>query len=147
MIPWAAPRHVYLSMEFPRQKYWGRLPFLTPGDLPNPGIEPTPLVPPALASRFFTIVPSGKPCSITYWDLKVFSVNYGSPWTLSFENIKSPWGILWFEFFHASTFFLEQHISWFLSDILVINFYLLCNKFKNYWAMMALGRIFQWTVV
>ena len=30
-----------LSMGFPRQKYWGRLPFFSLGDLPNPGIKPT----------------------------------------------------------------------------------------------------------
>ena len=29
-----------LSMRFPRQKYWSALPFPTPGDLPDPGIEP-----------------------------------------------------------------------------------------------------------
>ena len=29
-----------LSMEFSRQDYWSRLPFTSPGDLPNPGIEP-----------------------------------------------------------------------------------------------------------
>ena len=28
------------SMGFPRQEYWNRLPFLSPGDLPNPGMEP-----------------------------------------------------------------------------------------------------------
>ena len=37
-----------------RQKYWSRLPFPTPGDLPSPGIEPTTLEPPELAGRFFT---------------------------------------------------------------------------------------------
>jgi len=31
-----------LSMEFPRQEYWSWLPFLSPGDLPNPGIKPGP---------------------------------------------------------------------------------------------------------
>ena len=31
------------------------------GDLPNPGIEPTPLMSPALAGRFFTTTPPGKP--------------------------------------------------------------------------------------
>ena len=35
---------------FFRQEYWSRLPFPSPGDLPNPGIEHTS----ALASRFFT---------------------------------------------------------------------------------------------
>ena len=29
-----------LSMGFPRQEYWSGLPFLSPGDLPDPGIEP-----------------------------------------------------------------------------------------------------------
>ena len=29
------------SMEFSRQEYWSGLPFPSPGDLPNPGIEPT----------------------------------------------------------------------------------------------------------
>ena len=29
-----------LSMEFPRYEYWNGLPFLSPGDLPNPVIEP-----------------------------------------------------------------------------------------------------------
>ena len=29
-----------LSMGFSRQKYWSGLPFLTPGELPDPGIEP-----------------------------------------------------------------------------------------------------------
>jgi len=29
-----------LSVEFSRPEYWSRLPFPSPGDLPNPGIEP-----------------------------------------------------------------------------------------------------------
>ena len=29
-----------LSAGFPRQEYWSGLPFLSPGDLPNPGIKP-----------------------------------------------------------------------------------------------------------
>ena len=43
---------------FPRQEYWSGLPFPSPGDLPDPGIEPTS---PALAGRFFTIEPPGMP--------------------------------------------------------------------------------------
>ena len=38
--PWTAARQAPLSMGFPRQKYWSGLPFPSPGDLPNPGIEP-----------------------------------------------------------------------------------------------------------
>ena len=41
-------------MEFSRQEYWSGLPFFTPGDLPDPGIEPTSLVPLALADGLFT---------------------------------------------------------------------------------------------
>ena len=37
------------------------MPFSPPGDLPNPGIELTSLMPPALAGRFLPQVPPGKP--------------------------------------------------------------------------------------
>ena len=47
-------------MEVSRQEQWSEVPFLTPGDLPDPGIEPVSLVLPALAGRFFTIAPPGK---------------------------------------------------------------------------------------
>ena len=40
------------------QEYWSGLPFPSPGDLPNPGIE---LGSPALAGEFFTTMPPGKP--------------------------------------------------------------------------------------
>ena len=48
-------------MEFHRQGYWSELPFSPPGDLPDPGIEHLSLVSPALAGRFFTTEPPGKP--------------------------------------------------------------------------------------
>ena len=47
-----------LSVGFPRQEYWSGLPFPSPGDLLDPGIEP---VSPAFASRFFTTEPLKKP--------------------------------------------------------------------------------------
>ena len=50
-----------LDMEFSRQEYWSRLPFPTPGDLPDPGIEPASLASPTLAGGFFTTLPPGKP--------------------------------------------------------------------------------------
>ena len=50
-----------LSKEFSRQEYWSGLPFSTPGDLPNRGNEPKLLKSPALADRFFTTGPPGKP--------------------------------------------------------------------------------------
>ena len=45
-----------LSMEFSRQEYWSGLPFPSPADLLNSGIEPVSLASPALAGRFFTTV-------------------------------------------------------------------------------------------
>ena len=47
-----------LSMGFPRWEQWSGLPFHSPGDLHDPGIE---LTPPALAGGFFTTEPSAKP--------------------------------------------------------------------------------------
>ena len=51
---WTVACSAPLSMRFPRQEYWSGLPFPSPGDLPDPGIEPTSLVSPALAGVFFT---------------------------------------------------------------------------------------------
>ena len=50
-----------LSMGFPRQEYCSGLPFPSPGDLPDLGIESASLRSPALTGRFFTSVPPGKP--------------------------------------------------------------------------------------
>jgi len=53
-------------MEFSKQEYWNGLPFPTPGDLPNPGIKPASVAFPALAGRFFTTAPPGKPLEIVF---------------------------------------------------------------------------------
>ena len=52
--PWTVARQAPLPMGFPRSEYWSGLPFPPPGDLPVPEIEPTSLLCPALAGRFFT---------------------------------------------------------------------------------------------
>jgi len=38
--PWTVVCQAPLSLGFSRQEYWSGLPFPSPGDLPNPGIEP-----------------------------------------------------------------------------------------------------------
>ena len=38
--PWTVAHQASLSMEFSRQEYWSGLPFPSPGDLPDPEIEP-----------------------------------------------------------------------------------------------------------
>ena len=43
MTPWTLWTEAYqapLSMGFSRQEYWSVLPFRSPGDLPDPGVEP-----------------------------------------------------------------------------------------------------------
>ena len=62
--PWTVAHPAPLSMGFSRQDYWSGLPCPSPGDLPDPGIEPQSLVSPALVGAFFTSLPlvsPGKP--------------------------------------------------------------------------------------
>ena len=61
VTPWTVAHQASLSMEFSRQEYRSGLPFPSPEDLPDPGIEPMSLASPALAGRFFTTEPQGKP--------------------------------------------------------------------------------------
>ena len=56
--PWTVAHQAPLSVELLRQEYWSGLPFPTPGDLSDPGIKS---VSHALAGRFFTTAPPGKP--------------------------------------------------------------------------------------
>ena len=56
--PWTVTHQAPLSMGFPDQEYWSGLPFPSPGDLPDPGMEPTS---PALTGGFFTTEPPWKP--------------------------------------------------------------------------------------
>ena len=57
--PWTAAYQAPPSMGFSRQEYWSGLPFLSPGDLLDPGLNPHLL--PALAGWFFITVSPGKP--------------------------------------------------------------------------------------
>ena len=50
-------------MRFPRLEYWSGLPFPSPEDLSDPGIEPTSSM---LVNGFFTSEPPGKPSTLAY---------------------------------------------------------------------------------
>ena len=63
-----------LSMGCPRQEYWTGLPFPSPGDLSDPGIEPRS---PALAGRFFTAETPGNPHIAQYL---LFHCQTPNPW-------------------------------------------------------------------
>ena len=52
--PWSVALQTPLSVGFSRQEYWSGLPCPPPGDLPDSGIEPMSLMPPALAGGVFT---------------------------------------------------------------------------------------------
>ena len=54
---WTVAHEAPLSVGFPSQEYWSGLTFPPPGNLLDPGIEPTS---PTLAGRLFTTEPPGK---------------------------------------------------------------------------------------
>ena len=70
VILWTVACQGPLSMGFSRQGYWSGLPCPSLGDLPDPGIEPTSLMSPALASGFLTT--SATRC--THWFFYCFSL-------------------------------------------------------------------------
>ena len=63
---WTVAQQAPLLMELSRQEYWSGLPGSPPGDLPNPGIEPTPPRSPVLAAAFFTSSASWKALSVSH---------------------------------------------------------------------------------
>ena len=54
VTPWSVALQAPLSVGFSKQEYWSRLPFSSPGDLPNPEVQLTSLRTIALPGRFFT---------------------------------------------------------------------------------------------
>ena len=53
------PTRLFCPGDFFKHKFWSGLPFPTPGDLPDPGIESVSFVSPALAGGFFSTAPPG----------------------------------------------------------------------------------------
>ena len=58
MTPWTVACQASLSIEFSRQEYWSGWPLYSPGDLPDPGIEPRS---PALQVNSLLFEPPGEP--------------------------------------------------------------------------------------
>ena len=67
---WTVAHQAPPSMGFSKQEYWSGLPFPSPGDLPDPGIEPRS---PALQADALTSEPPGKPKKLVN-ALKFFSL-------------------------------------------------------------------------
>ena len=64
--PWTVARQASLSIGVSRQEYWSGLPFPSPGDLPNPGIEPMSLKSLTLAGRFFITRTTCEPLLLSF---------------------------------------------------------------------------------
>ena len=62
--PWTVAYPAALSMGFSREEYWSGLPFPSPGDLPNPGIEARS---PTLQADALPSEPPGKPCLLFFF--------------------------------------------------------------------------------
>ena len=63
VTPWTIAPQSPPSMGLSRQEYWSGLPFPSPGDLPNPGVE---LGSPALQADSLPSEPPGNPSSLPY---------------------------------------------------------------------------------
>ena len=63
--PWTIAHQAPLSAGFSRQVYWSGLPFPSPGDIPDTGIEPMSLMSPALARGFFTTSITWDSCELS----------------------------------------------------------------------------------
>ena len=109
MTPWTAVRQASLSMGFSRQEYWSGLAFPSPGDLPNPWIEPRS---PALQTGALPSEPPGKlllPDCVFLFRFQQFDFNmseWGFLWTFKICNIVSftKFGKFWrllFQFFFS----------------------------------------------
>ena len=66
--PWTVAYQALPSIGFSRQEYWSGLSFPSPGDLPDPGIEPKSEIEPgypAFQADALISEPPGKPCRFT----------------------------------------------------------------------------------
>ena len=96
VTPWTVAYQAPLSMGFSRQEYWSGLPFPSPGDLPDPGIEPRS---PTLQADTLLSEPPGKQITENNWYQKTtlsennwYSGKQNSPLTqhLSFSLVTCP---------------------------------------------------------
>ena len=90
VAPWTVACQTPLPMGVSRQEYWSRLPFPTPGDLPNPEIEPVSLASPALSGEFFTTATPGKPQSIMQRKCNSSKTVLAAPSSCMFPSFPSP---------------------------------------------------------
>ena len=96
VTPWTIAHQAPLSMEFSKQGYWSGLPFPSPGDLPNPGIEARS---PALRADSLPSETSGKPeepweepnLDFCRWALNIVTCIFTRERQTSFEQKEALW--------------------------------------------------------
>ena len=88
--PWTVAYQALLSMGFYRQEYWSGLPFPSPGDLPNPGIEPISPVASSLQADSLPLEPSG-PLQNGYYSLYMEDACHEMTATITVENDNGLW--------------------------------------------------------
>ena len=81
--PWTAAYQVPPSMGFSRREYWSGLPLPSPGDLPNPGIEPTSPTWQGILYHWVT------------WEAHIFTVIFSK--TAQVLVLVELWNIHWWE--------------------------------------------------
>ena len=85
--PWTVAYQAPSSIGFSRQEYWSGLPFPSPGDLPDPGIE---LGSPALQADALTSEPPGKPkvksLSCVQLFVTLWTIAYQAPLSMGFSR-------------------------------------------------------------
>ena len=80
VTPWTVAYQAPLSMEFSRQEYWSGLPFPPPGNLPNPGNEPTSPASPAMQVDSLPAEPPRKPTMEYYSAIKNEIIPFTATW-------------------------------------------------------------------
>ena len=119
---WIGARWAPLSMGFLRQGYW-RLPFPSPGDLPDPGIDPVSLESPTLAGGLFTTETPGTP-------FKLMIQFYCYPHCMD-------------EHAEAQTGDIPCSRSWSSSYAVALGFTQVCILTTHLWGFPVLWRTFQ----
>ena len=141
VTPWTNLPGSSLSMGFLRQEYLSGLPLPSPGDLPNPGIEPTSVASPALTDIFFTTsatweaitkyqVPQAewllqyKFIFLQFWRLEVQGQGVGNvgfilrPFSLTCRQWSFPDVSTWSSLCVCSDLFLQGHQSYWVRPVL-----------------------------
>ena len=122
VTPWTVACQAPLSMGFSRQEYWSGLPFLSPGDLPDPGIE---LASSALTNRFSALASNSflyhlatrvDPTSFVHAQLLSHVWLFAIPWTVTHKthlSMRPP--LLVSDWLRSSmrTVALQAHARWF----------------------------------